>query len=247
MSFRERTRHRPPHLRLLEPPPLHAMIGRTPLAAVVCRVGGRRRAPHGKADWRRFPPAPYQPDVGFSPVRLQASAYQRQHSPAHSRDGLTDQPECRGCAQGWRAAFAAAARHGREARGLTGTVPRRVIAHNGHYARPSLQTAAALAQRPFARARLCCPRRHRYYGLSRQSRRLPTTSRVLRLYAGSLPYGRLLAGIETFPALRHRSFARCHRPYAGEPCGCIRPIPSPQALAFAFYRQARRSQHHSWL
>ena len=55
----------------------------------------------------------------------------------------------------------------------------------------------------------------------------------LRLYAGSLPSGRVLAGVETFPALRHRSFARCHRPYAGEPCGCIHPIPSPQALAFA--------------
>ena len=75
--------------------------------------------------------------------------------PHRSRDGLTDQPECRGGAQGWPAAFAATAEHGREARSLAGTVPRRVIAHNGHYARPSLQTAATLAQRPFARARLC--------------------------------------------------------------------------------------------
>ena len=145
---------------------------------VTCRVGGRRRAPHGKADWRRFPPAPLSTGRWVLPSpaaseRLSATAFprpqpRRAHRPARVsrlRPGLA----CR---------LRRRRRTWPEARSLTGTVPRRVIAHCGHYARPSLQTAAALAQRPFARARLCCPRRHRYYGLSRQSRRLPTTSRV---------------------------------------------------------------------
>ncbi len=69
------------------------------------------------------------------------------------------------------------------------------------------------------------------------SRRLP----VLRLYAGSLPYGRVLARPQTFPTLSDRSFPWCHRPYAGEPCGCMHPIPSPQALAFALVARARHS------
>jgi len=56
----------------------------------------------------------------------------------------------------------------------------------GHYARPFPEATATLTQRPFARARLCCPRRHRSYGLSRQSAPLPTTSRfpvIRRVFA----------------------------------------------------------------
>ena len=44
--------------------------------------------------------------------------------------------------------------------------------------------------------------------VSMPSRRLP----VSRLYVGSSPYGRVLADMETFPALSHRSFPRCRPP-----------------------------------
>jgi DNA-binding protein HU-beta len=49
----------------------------------VCRVGGRRRAPHGCASptGAGFLPPPYQPYVGFSPIRLEASASQWRRSP----------------------------------------------------------------------------------------------------------------------------------------------------------------------
>jgi hypothetical protein len=39
------------------------------------------------------------------------------------------------------------------------------------------EATATPTQRPFARARLCCPHRHRSYGLSRQSAALSATSR----------------------------------------------------------------------
>jgi len=123
----------------------------------------------------------------------------------------------------------------------TGTVPRRVIALTGTTpglspsdgrARPeALRSSEVVLSSPSSLLRPQPP-------VSTPSRRLP----VSRLYAGPSPYGRVLAGMETFPALRHRSFPWCHRPYAGEPCGCTRPIASPQTLAFALLRQARRSQ-----
>ena len=152
-------------------------------------VSGRREAPHA-ARQSRLAPVSSRPPINRT-LGSPQSGCKRAHisgsiPPDPSRDRLTDQPECRGWAQGWRAAFAATAGHGRGARSLTGTVPRRVLAHSGHYARPFLQTAAALAQRPLARARLCCPRCHHYYGLSRQSRCLPTTSRfavIRRVFA----------------------------------------------------------------
>ena len=54
-------------------------------AALHGRVGGRRRVPHGNPTGTGFLPPPYQPDVGFSPVRLEASAYQRPRSPPRAR------------------------------------------------------------------------------------------------------------------------------------------------------------------
>ena len=73
--------------------------------------------------------------------------------------------------------------------------------------------------------------------VSAPSRRLPSTviRRALRHTVGSW------LGTDTFPALSHRSLPWCRRPYAGEPCECTRPIPSPQTLAFAQFQGARRS------
>jgi len=123
----------------------------------------------------------------------------------------------------------------------TGTMSRRVVALTGTtpglspsdgHARPeALRSSEVVLSSPSSLLRPQPP-------VSTPSRRLP----VSRLYAGPSPYGRVLADVETFPALRHRSFPWCHRPYAGEPCGCTRPIASPQTLAFALLRQARRSQ-----
>jgi hypothetical protein len=93
-------------------------------------------------------------------------------------DGLLDQPSCRQQLPGWPAAFAATAGHDHEARSHAGTAPRRVIAAKRHYAQPFPKATATPAQRPFARARLCCPRRHHSYGLSRQSAALSATSRA---------------------------------------------------------------------
>ena len=144
-------------------------------------MSGRREAPRAARQSRLAPVSsrpPINRTLGFPQSGCKRAPISGSVPLQHSQDGLTDQPECHGCARGWPAAFAAAAGHGHEPRSLTGTVPRRVIARNGHYARPFLTAAAALAQRPLARARLCCPRRHRYYGLSRQSPCLPTISRV---------------------------------------------------------------------
>jgi hypothetical protein len=48
--------------------------------------------------WSFF--SPPSTDVGFSPVRLQRERLSATALPALSRDGLTDQPDCRGCACG---------------------------------------------------------------------------------------------------------------------------------------------------
>jgi len=62
-----------------------AIDPRRPAEQVKGRVGGRRRVPHGKPTGTGFHPPPYQPDVGFSPVRLEARAYQRSRSPPRAR------------------------------------------------------------------------------------------------------------------------------------------------------------------
>jgi hypothetical protein len=120
------------------------------------------------------------------------------------------------------------------------------------FAADAITLAADELERPFPRRRPHSPRgpllERGYVVLAviahtasaanlKPSRRLPS-----RLYAGSSPYGRVLAGLQTFPALSHRSFPRCRRPYAGEPRGCSRPIASPRTLAFAKSSTARRSQ-----
>ena len=149
-------------------------------------------------------------------------------------DGLLDQPSCRRQLAGWPAAFAAAARHDHEARSLSGTTPRRVIAASGTTPSLSCKRRPRSPRGPLL-GRGCVVLAviaHTASAASLQpSRRLP----VLRLYAESLPYGRVLAELQTFPTLRHRSFPWCHRLYAGEPRGCRCPISSPQTLAFALF------------
>jgi len=191
--------------------------------------------PHGRADWHRFPPAPpINRTLGFP-----QSGWKRAHIsgriPCRVRgDGLLDQPSCRQQLPGWPAAFAATAGHDHEARSHTGTASRRVIAAKRHYAQPSLKRRPRPPRGPLLGRGyvVLTVIAHTASAASLQpSRRLP----VLRLYAESLPYGRVLAGLQTFPTLRRRSFPWCHRLYAGEPCGCSYPIPSPQTLAFALF------------
>ena len=148
-------------------------------------------------------------------------------------DGLLDQP-CRRRLAGWLAAFAATAGFDHEARSHTGTAPRRVIAASGTTPSLSCKRRPRSPRGPLL-GRGCVVLAviaHTASAASLQpSRRLP----VLRLYAESLPYGRVLAELQTFPTLRHRSFPWCHRLYAGEPRGCRCPISSPQTLAFALF------------
>ena len=203
---------------------------------------GRREAPRAarlyKPDWRRFPPAPLSTGRWVLPSpagskRISATAFPGTAratgsptsplmSPRPRRVGTPPSPPHQG--------------HDHDRRDAS----RRVIALLEHYARP------------FPRRRPHSPRgpllERGYVVLAviahtasaanlKPSRRLPS-----RLYAGSSPYGRVLAGLQTFPALSHRSFPRCRRPYAGEPRGCSRPIASPRTLAFAKSSTARRSQ-----
>ena len=211
------------------------------------RVGGRRRAPHGNADWRRFPPAPLSTGRWVLPSpaaseRISAAAFpcsqrQRAHRPALVSPlsaGLACRLRRRRRTRPWGTQ---PDRHCASARDSPLRALRQAFPDSGGHACPeALRSSEVVLSSPSSLLRPQPP-------VSTPPDDFP----CLRLYAGSLPYGRVLAGVETFPALRHRSFARCHRPYAGEPCGCTYPIPSPQTLAFAFLRQARRSQHHSWL
>jgi len=123
---------------------------------------------------------------------------------------------------------------------LTGATPRRVLAPEGTTPGPSPKQRphpprGPLLERGCVVLAVIAPTASA--ASLRPSRRLP----AFRLYAGSLPSGRVLAGTQTFPALSHRSLPCCHRPYAGEPCGCTCPIASPQTLAFAHATEARRS------
>ena len=188
----------------------------------------------GKPTGTGFLPPPYQPDVGFSPVRLEASAYPQPHSPPRARRRAPRPALVSPAVGALAAAFAVTAGPDHEARSRTGTAPRRVIAASGTTPSLSCKRRPRSPRGPLLRRGyvvLAVIARTASAASLEPSRRLP----VLRLYAGSLPYGRVLAGLQTFPTLRHRSFPWCHRLYAEEPCGCICPIPSPQTLAFALF------------
>jgi hypothetical protein len=199
------------------------------------RVGGRRRVPRGNADWHRFPPAPLSTGrwVFPSPAgseRISATAFPT----ACAATGSSTSPRVAEPLAGRPVAFAATRGHDHEARSHTGTAPRRVIAASGTTPGRSCKRRPRSPRGPLLK-RGCVVLAviaHTASAASLEpSRRLP----VFRLYAESLPSGRVLAELQTFPTLRHRSFPWCHCPYAGEPCGCSYPIPSPQTLAFALF------------
>jgi hypothetical protein len=198
---------------------------------------GRREAPRA-ARASRLAPVSSRPPINRT-LGFPQSGWKR--APISDRvphrvrgDGLLDQPSCRRQVVGWLAAFAAARGHDHEARSHTGTAPRRVIAASGTTPSRSCKRRPRSPRGPLL-GRGCVVLAviaHTTSAASLEpSRRLP----VSRLYAESLPYGRVLAGLQTFPTLRHRSFPWCHCLYAGEPCGCMYPIPSPQTLAFALF------------
>jgi hypothetical protein len=198
---------------------------------------GRREAPRAARNIRLAPVSsrpPINRTLGFP-----QSGWKRAHIsdrvPHRVRgDGLLDQPTCRRQLAGWLAAFAAARGPDHEARSHIGTAPRRVIAASGTTPGLSCKRRPRSPRGPLLE-RGCVVLAviaHTASAASLEpSRRLP----VLRLYAESLPYGQVLAGLQTFPTLRRRSFPWCHCLYAAEPCGCSYPIPSPQTLAFALF------------
>ena len=208
-------------------------------------MSGRPEAPGAARPWPTgagFLRPPYQPDVGFSPVRLQASASQRRRSPAwRTRWAHRPALPTRTLHPGWPAAFAVPGCTAEGAHRPDGHCAPARDSPEGHYARPIPKARPHPPRGPLL-GRGCVVLAviaHTTSAASlRPSRRLP----AVRLYAGSLPSGRVLAGTQTFPALSHRSVPCCHRPYAGEPCGCTCPIASPQTLAFAHATRARRSR-----
>jgi hypothetical protein len=199
--------------------------------------------PHGISDWHRSPPAPLSTGRWVFPnpagsERISATAFPTAcaatgslaspHVAGNWRVGLPPSPPPEDLTMR-RAAIPAPA-------------PRRVIAASGTTPGLSCERRPRLPRGPLLK-RGCVVLAgiaHTASAASLEpSRRLP----VLRLYAESLPYGQVLAGLQTFPTLRRRSFPWCHCPYAGEPCECSYPIPSPQqTLAFALFPRARRSQ-----
>ena len=201
------------------------------------RWSGRQEAPRA-ARRSRLAPVSSRPPINRT-LGSPQSGWKRAHIsgriPCRVRgDGLLDQPSCRQQLPGWPAAFAATAGHDHEARSHAGTAPRRVIAASGTTPSRSCKRRPRSPRGPLlgrGYVVLAVIARTASAASLQPSRRLP----VLRLYAESLPYGRVLAGLQTFPTLRRRSFPWCHRLYAGEPCGCSYPIPSPQTLAFALF------------
>jgi hypothetical protein len=214
-------------------------LSRSPRASMYGRSlwSGRREAPRAARNIRLAPVSsrpPINRTLGF-PQSGWKQAHISDRVPHRVRgDGLLDQPHVAGS---WRVGLPPSpppedltmrrAAH-------TGTAPRRVIAASGTTPGLSCKRRPRLPRGPLLE-RGCVVLAviaHTASAASLEpSRRLP----VLRLYAESLPYGRVLAGLQTFPTLRHRSFPWCHCLYAGEPCGCSYPIPSPQTLAFALF------------
>ena len=201
------------------------------------RWSGRREAPRAARQSRLAPVSSHPPinrtlgfpQSGWKRAHISSRVPHRVHG-----DGLLDQPSCRRQLAGWLAAFAAARGPDHEARSHTGTAPRRVIAASGTTPSLSCKQRPRSPRGPLLRRGcvvLAVIARTASAASLEPSRRLP----VLRLYAEPLPCGRVLAGLQTFPTLRHRSFPWCHRLYAEEPRGCICPIPSPQTLAFALF------------
>jgi hypothetical protein len=198
---------------------------------------GRREAPRAARQSRLAPVSSRSPinrTLGFPQSGCKRARISDRIPCRVHGGGIRDQPSCRRRLAGWRAAFAATAGHDHEARSHTGTAPRRVIAASGTTPSRSCKRRPRSPRGPLL-GRGCVVLAviaHTASAASLQpSRRLP----VLRLYAESLPYGRVLAELQTFPTLRHRSFPWCHRLYAEELRGCTCPIPSPRTLAFALF------------
>ena len=223
--------------------------GRRATRPTVSLRSGRRETPRA-ARTSRLAPVSSRPPINRT-LGFPQSGWKRAHIsdgiPHHVHgDRLLDQPSHRRQVAGWPAAFAATTGHDHEARSHTGTAPRRVIAAKRHYVQPFLKATATLTQRPFARARLCCPRRHRSYGLSRQSATLSATSRfavIRRVFAirSGLGWAADLPHFETPvlslvpPPLRRRA-PRVHISDSFPADAGLRPFPTGSALPHS----------HSW-
>src|SRR3954454_18998883 len=80
--------HRPTASKRVSSPPVGTLSSAsddTPTTEIetarrMCRVGGRRRAPHGLADWRWFPPAPHRSVHAVLPHTARRRRFTGRHS-----------------------------------------------------------------------------------------------------------------------------------------------------------------------
>jgi hypothetical protein len=146
-------------------------------------------------------------------------------------DGLLDQPTCRRQLAGWLAAFAAARGPDHEARSHKAPAPRRVIAASGTTPSLSCKRRPRSPRGPLLKRGcvvLAVIARTASAASLEPSRRLP----VSRLYAESLPYGRVLAGLPTFPTLIRAPLAprlsrRCYSKRRGLGMSSTSAAPNP--------------------
>jgi hypothetical protein len=134
--------------------------------------------PHGISDWHRSPPAPLSTGRWVFPnpagsERISATAFPT----ACAATGSLTSPHVAGSWQVGLPPSPPPEDLTMRRAAIFGTCAPARDSRKRHYARSFLQATATLTQRPFAQARLCCPRRHRSYGLSRQPGALSATSR----------------------------------------------------------------------
>jgi hypothetical protein len=172
-----------------------------------------------------FLPPPYQPDVGFSPIRLEASAYQRRHSPPRARRRAR-RPALMSPAVGGLACRLR--RHRRTC--PRGAQPCRHCApardsRKRHYAQPSCKQRPRSPRGPLLGQGcvVLAVIAHTASAASLEpSRRFPVSR--LWLYAESLPYGRVLAGLQTFQQIRGLNVP-LWEPQPNSMCGILRQFP----------------------
>jgi hypothetical protein len=136
---------------------------------------GRREAPRAARPCRLAPVSsrpPINRTLGFPQSGWKRAPFSGRIPRRVARDRLTDQPFTSQTHTG----LACHLRRHEQGDDLGGTSAPARDSPQRALRQATLRQRPRSTQRPFARARLCCPRRHRSYGLSRQSTALPATS-----------------------------------------------------------------------
>ncbi len=198
--------------------------------------------PHGISDWHRSPPAPLSTGRWVFPnpagsERISATAFPT----ACAATGSLTSPHVAGSWQVGLPPSPPPEDLTMRRAAIFGTCAPARDSRKRHYAQSFLQATATLTQRPFAQARLCCPRRHRSYGLSRQSGALSATSRfavIRRILA-------IRSGLGWAPDLPHFEtsiLSLVPLPLRRRALQVLVSDSFPQTLAFALFPRARHSQ-----